>query len=41
MGLSIADALIIRQIKKLLEENNRLLKEQTMLISEGKGKGFY
>ena len=41
MGLSLADTLLIKQIKRLLEENNRLLKEQNRLISEGKDKGFY
>ncbi len=32
MGLSIADVLIIKQIKGLLEENNRLLNEQNKLL---------
>jgi len=32
MGLSIADVLLIKQIKKLLEENNRLQKEQLEVL---------
>ena len=34
MGLSVADILLIKKIKELLEENNRLQKEQLKAIEE-------
>lgn len=34
MGLSLADILLIKKIKELLEENNRLQKEQLKAIEE-------
>ena len=32
MGLSVADLLLIKRIKELIEENNRLQKEQIELL---------
>ena len=38
MGLSVADLLLVKKIKELLEENNQLQREEVSLLREIKSR---